>query len=274
MSAARAPWLTHFGLTATPFTKSVPAADLYPRPALAEAVARINFVVASSGLGIVVGDVGVGKTVALRAAVASLDPLHHHLIYLANPPALGTRGLHVAIVSALGVQPRFFRAEVAAQAAETLAAEEAERHRRVILAFDEAHLLSPAQLEEIRLLTNQNLDAASPFAGLLIGQPTLLRQLRMGVYSALDQRISMRFAIPAMDVAESGAYLAHHLKLAGRRDPVFAEDAVSRLHRFAGGIPRALNNGATAALVAAASAGKALVDDACAKAAVAELTRE
>jgi len=84
----------------------------------------------------------------------------------------------------------------------------------------------------------------------------------------------MRFAIPAMDLAESGAYLAHHLKLAGRRDPVFAEDAVSRLHRFAGGIPRALNNAATAALVAAAAAGKAIVDDACAKAAVAELTRE
>jgi hypothetical protein len=136
VSAARAPWLTHFGLTATPFTKSVPAAQLCQRPALAEAVARINFVVASSGLGIVVGDVGVGKTVALRAAVAGLDPLRHHLIYLANPPALGTRGLHVAIVSALGLQPRFFRAEVAAQAAEALAAEEAERHRRVIVSVD------------------------------------------------------------------------------------------------------------------------------------------
>jgi hypothetical protein len=66
-------------------------------------------------------------------------------------------------------------------------------------------------------------------------------------------------------------------RLIGTRDRAiivigFADDAVARLHRFAGGIPRALNNAATAALVAAAAEGKALVDDACAKAAVAELT--
>ena len=62
--------------------------------------------------------------------------------------------------------------------------------------------------------------------------------------------------------------------LAGREEPLFADDAIARLHRVASGLPRALNNAATAALVAAASAGKALVDDACAKAAVGELTRD
>jgi type II secretory pathway predicted ATPase ExeA len=132
----RSPWVAHFGFTATPFTKSIAARDLFARAAHDEAVARIGFVIAESGLGILTGEVGVGKTVALRAAVAGLDPLRHHLIYLSNPPALGTRGLHVSIVAALGAQPRFFRAEVAAQAAELLAAEEAERHRRVILAID------------------------------------------------------------------------------------------------------------------------------------------
>ena len=49
---------------------------------------------------------------------------------------------------------------------------------------------------------------------------------------------------------------------------------MARLHRVANGLPRALNNAAVAALIAAASAGKALVDDACAKKAVAELTRD
>jgi type II secretory pathway predicted ATPase ExeA len=48
----------------------------------------------------------------------------------------------------------------------------------------------------------------------------------------------------------------------------------SSLHRVASGLPRALNNAATAALIAAAGDGKDLVDDACAKKAVAELTRD
>src|SRR5207253_860033 len=204
------------GRSATPFTMSTAAKHLYRRAAHDDAVARIGFVIAESGLGILTGEVGVGKTVALRAAVAGLDPLRHHLIYLSNPPALGTRGLHVSIVSALGGRPRFFRTEVAAQAGELLAAEESERHRRVILAIDEAHLLSPAQLEEIRLLTNADLDASSPFAGLLIGQPTLTRQLRMGVFAALDQRVGMRFGIKPMDLGEAAGYLHHHLGLVGR----------------------------------------------------------
>ncbi len=270
---SRAPWVTHFGFTRTPFSKSIPATDLYVRDAHAEAVARINFCVAESALGVLVGDVGAGKTVAVRAATAALDPASHHLVYVPNP-AFGTRGLYVTIVRALGAAPRFHKAEVMAQAAELLAAEDAERHRRVVLVIDEAHLLTPEQLEELRLLTNAELDSKSPFAGLLVGQPTLARSLRMGVFAALDQRIATRYALKPMDLGESAHYLRHHLALVGRTDPLIADDAVARLHRVANGLPRALNNAAIAALMAAASEGKALVDDTCAKKAVAELTRD
>jgi len=60
---------------------------------------------------------------ALRAAVAGLDPTRHQVIYVANP-AFGTRGLYVTIVRALGAEPRFHKAEVMAQAADLLAAED------------------------------------------------------------------------------------------------------------------------------------------------------
>ncbi len=226
-----------------------------------------------SALGVVTGDAGAGKTVAVRAAVAALDPTRHQVIYIPNP-AFGTRGLYVTIVRALGAQPRYLKAELMAQAADLLAAEAAERHRRVVVIVDEAHLLDPAQLEELRLLTNSEMDSASPFAGILVGQPTLSRQLRMGVFAALDQRIATRFSIRAMDLAESAAYLRHHLSLAGRQEPLFADDAIARLHRVSGGLPRALNNAATAAIIAAATASKDIIDDTCAKKAVAELTRD
>ena len=103
------------------------------------------------------------------------------------------------------------------------------------------------------MLTNSEMDSASPFAGILVGQPTLNRQLRMGMFAALDQRIATRFTIKPMDLAESAAYLRHHLALAGREEPLFADDAVARLHRVSNGLPRALNNAATAALIAAAA---------------------
>jgi type II secretory pathway predicted ATPase ExeA len=269
----RAPWVGHFGFTHTPFSKAIPTAQLCDRPSHQEAVARVRFCVAEALLGVLTGEVGVGKTVALRAAGAGLDPSSHHVVYVANP-TFGTRGLYVTLVQALGATPRVHKADLVAQTQRLLAAEEQERRRRVVLLVDEAHLLSPEQLEELRLLTNAEMDSRSPFALLLVGQPTLARQLRMGVFAALDQRIAVRYQLQPMDLGEAAQYLRHHLALVGRADPLFADDALARLHKASLGLPRALNNAAIAALIAAASAGKALVDDDCAKKAVAELTRD
>jgi len=266
-------WISHFGLVCTPFSKSIAACDLFSRKAHQEAVARINFSISESGLGVITGDVGAGKTVAVRSCVSLLDISRYQVIYISNP-VFGTRGLYVTIVTQLGATPRCLKAELMKQATELLTTESSERHRRVVLVIDEAHLLESAQLEEIRLLTNSEMDSSSPFAAILVGQPTLNRKLRMGVFAALDQRISTRFTIAAMDISESALYLKHHLSLAGRDEPLFADDAIARLHRFSNGLPRALNNAAIAALMQAANDNKDLVDDACAKRAVAELTKD
>ncbi len=95
----------------------------------------------------------------------------------------------------------------------------------------------------------------------------------MGVLAALAQRIATRLSIKAMDLGESAAYLRHHLVLAGIEEPPFADDAVARLHRVSKGLPRALNNAATGALIAAAAENKDLVDNAYPKQAPVELTQ-
>ena len=122
--------------------------------------------------------------------------------------------------------------------------------------------------------TNADMDSTSPFAGILVGQPTLARQLRMGTFAALDQRIATRYQLKPMDLADTAGYLRHHLALAGRDEPLFADDAIARLHRAANGLPRQLNNAATAALIAAATTGAQIVDDTAARKAAAELTRD
>ena len=92
--------------------------------------------------------------------------------------------------------------------------------------------------------------------------------------AALDQRIATRYQLAPMDLAELAHYLRHHLALVGRTDQLFADDAIARLHKVSFGPPRALNNAAIGALIAAAAAGKSLVDNDCVKKAVAELRRD
>src|ERR1700694_3836509 len=126
----RMPWVSHFGFTRMPFSKTIPANKLCERASHQEAVARIRFCVGESLLGVVTGEVGVGKTVAVRGATSQLDPAAHHVIYISTP-TFGPRGLCVPIVDALGARPRLPRAELIAQAHSLLAAEEQERRRRV-----------------------------------------------------------------------------------------------------------------------------------------------
>lgn len=263
----------YFGFTRLPFGREIAPSALYASAAHQEAAARIRFLVEQGALGLLTGEVGSGKTCAARAACATLDHSRHTVIYLANP-AVGARGLYRQIVSALGGEPGFYSAALIPQAQELLLRERAERGKRCVLIFDEAHLLSGAQLEEIRLLTNAEMDSESPFAGILLGQPSLRRRLRLGSFAALDQRLALRYELPGMSAKETSAYLRHHLALAGRDDTLFSDDAVALLHQTSRGIPRALNNLATQALVAAYAAEKAIVDESAARAAITEITAE
>ena len=77
-----------------------------------------------------------------------------------------------------------------------------------------------------------------------------------------------------MSDVETKSYLSHHLKLAGRSDTLFSDDAVALIHQVSRGIPRAVNNLAVQALVAAFATNKAIVDESSARAAVTEVTTE
>ena len=132
----------HYGFTRTPFGKDLAPSMLCHYPAHAEAVARITWCARERALGVVTGEVGAGKTVSARAAIAALDQTRHTLIYLADPTT-GTRGIHHQVVTALGGRPAHGTATLAAQAAALIAAEHSERGRVPLLVIDEAHLLQP-----------------------------------------------------------------------------------------------------------------------------------
>lgn len=260
----------HFGLTRTPFGRDLAPTLLHQHHTHTEAAARITWTITEKALGIITGEVGIGKTVAVRAAIAGIDQTRHTIIYIANP-AIGVRGIHYNIVTALGARPCHNIAALTAQAYDVLAGEAAERGRTPVLVIDEAHLLEHDQLETIRMLTNHDLDQRSPFAGLLVGQPTLRRHLKLGVLAALDQRIGVRYHLDGMTSDETGSYIRHHLDIAGRTDPLFSDDAITSIHDAARGKPRTVNNLAMAALVATYTTGKTIVDESAARAAITEV---
>src|SRR5690242_19497856 len=175
----------HYGFTRMPFGRDLAPGMLHRHAAHNEAVARITWCISERAIGVITGEVGAGKTASVRTVLAGLDASRHVIIYLPNP-MIGIRGLHEMIVATFGGQPDRSYSRLTAQASAILAAERDERGKTPVLVIDEAHLLRYEQLETIRMLTNHNLDADSPLACLLIGQPTLRRTMKLAVLAALE----------------------------------------------------------------------------------------
>jgi type II secretory pathway predicted ATPase ExeA len=260
----------HYGFNRMPFGRDLAPGMLHRHASHNEAVARISWCISERSIGVVTGEVGAGKTVSVRTVLAGLDPSKHTVIYLPNP-MIGVRGIHEEIVTSFGQAPAHLGSRLTVQAGKVLMAEREERGRTPVLVLDEAHLLSYEQLETVRMLTNTAMDQDSPLACLLVGQPTLRRTMKLAVLAALEQRTALRYTMPGMASAETTSYVKHHLNLVGRPDQLFTEDALTLIHTTSRGYPRAVNNLALQSLVATFAAGKNLVDEAAARAAVSEI---
>jgi type II secretory pathway predicted ATPase ExeA len=262
-----------YGFSKMPFGRDIAPGQLHRHHGHAEAVARLTWAITSRSVAVLTGEVGAGKTVAVRAALAGTDPVRYRPIYLPNPAGIGIRGICQQVVIACGQAPRFHTGSLLPQAADALATEAEERGRTPILILDEAHQLDAQQLETIRMLTSYDLDSVTCFAALLVGQPTLRTRLRLGVLAALDQRIGLRAQIDGMTRDETASYIRHHLALAGRgSDTLISDDAITLIHDTSRGLPRTVNNLCVASLIAACAAGHAIADQSAARAAITEVT--
>ena len=124
------------------------------------------------------------------------------------------------------------------------------------------------------MLTNNEMDSRSNVAVILIGQPTLRRQVKLGTFAALDQRITLRVNLEGMSGEETGKYIAHRINHAGRSDTLYSDDATALIHQAARGLPRAVNNLAYHALMAAFFDKKQIVDESSARQAITEVNAE
>ena len=259
----------YFGFERLPFDRSIPVGALFASASHQEAVGRIAYGIDTRQITVLTGEVGAGKTAAARRrrppGRLSL-PAHHHLQPAGRRPGHSPRDRGGSGRRA----PRPPR-HPDPQAAGHLAAELAERGRLPVLLIDEAHLLTHDQLEAIRMLTNTQLDSASPLAVLLIGQPQLRASMRLGVLAALDQRIAVRYQMAPMTSQETTGYLIHHTRLAGRSDTLFSDNAAALIHQAGRGYPRAVNRLAAAALLATYTTHKTIADTTAARAAITEV---
>jgi type II secretory pathway predicted ATPase ExeA len=249
----------HFGLTHYPFGKSPEPDELFESKAMQQAAARLRHLVELRGIGLITGEPGSGKTTACRKLI---DGLHDGLFRVFYVP-LSTGNImdaYKSIAWEMGLPTersraacyRVIRSEVSRLCVET--------HKTPILIVDEAHHLRNEVLEDLRLLTNYELDSVNRLCLLLVGLVELRRRLSMAVHESLEQRIVLKHHMHALERDELRPYLTHHLRRAGTELPVVSPEAEEALFQATNGLPRRVNRLCHYALIAAATERSKSVD--------------
>lgn len=256
------------GLCATAFGKSISRANLLVYLHLEEFVDELDTLIEDGGVGVFSGEMGIGKTTALRYALARIEEACQVCYAGSNrhPTAL-LQG----VVENLGMMPARHRSSLLRQVSGWVARTFHEQRKKTLVILDDAHLLDDGLLEDIRLLTNFEMDGQDALLLLLVGHPALRRRLQQPVHLALWDRVRMHHRLEGLSREETSAYIDHHMLAAGGSGDLFTPDAKDAIFEAAQGIPRRINALALSALKKSASRKVTPIDDALVAAALEQL---
>jgi general secretion pathway protein A len=238
-------YTNYFHLKQAPFSIAPDPRYLFMSERHREALAHLLYGIGSGGgFVLLTGEIGAGKTTVCRAFIEQV-PANCRLAYIFNPK-LTVEELLLTICDE-------FRIDLAAAAGTPgvkgyvdainayLLASHAQGNNSVLV-IDEAQNLSPQVLEQLRLLTNLETNERKLLQIILIGQPELRTLLAQPDLEQLAQRVIARYHLGPLSVAETGAYVAHRLAVAGVQAGTPLPPALAPLvHRLTGGVPRRIN---------------------------------
>jgi type II secretory pathway predicted ATPase ExeA len=259
----------YWRLREKPFRKTPDPRYLFLNDTYEEALERLLFAVEEMDLALLTGEVGSGKTLLTRALVDRVGERYE--VGMILNPRLSPRQFLRTTASELGVkEPRFHASDLLDQIQARLLQLDGEG-RAALLIVDEAHLIpGKPTFEEIRLLTNFQLDDRNLIGIVLVGQPELRERLRHRAYRALTQRIGVSYHLVPLSAGDTLAYVRHRLAVAGAEREIFTDAAVAGLHAASSGIPRLVNHLATQALLEGMALGVGEIDETVVAAVAAE----
>ena len=233
-------YLEHYNLLEKPFEMSPGPRFLWLGEKHLEALATLKYgIIENKGFLLLTGDVGLGKTALIHRLISEIDA-SKEIAYLPNP-GLEFIDFFNILSMELGMDQKFTsKGAFLIQFKKFLYEKQAE-NKKVLLIIDEAQRLYHELLEEIRLLSNIELENQKLINIFFVGQTEFNHILLEPRNRALRQRIAVRYQVEPLSREETAHYILHRLKIAGSPYQIFNSNAISEIFRFSKGCPRLIN---------------------------------
>jgi general secretion pathway protein A len=231
----------YWELSEAPFDNSPNPKFFYLSPEHEEALVRLVYTVRHrKGCGMLTGEYGCGKTTLSRALIQRLEAERYEIGLLTNPSWNAADFLREVLYQ-LGVETAEKNKPELLHMLNDAFYRNYQAGRDSVVIVDEAQLIEDdAVFEELRLLLNFQTAERFLVTILLIGSPELAVKVRRMKH--LDQRITLRYHLNTLDYTHTATYIAHRLKMAGRRTQLFTDEAIKLIFDFTRGTPREINN--------------------------------
>jgi general secretion pathway protein A len=240
-----------FGMNYEPFRTDLATKELLDLPGTKGLKERVDYALSIQGICIVTGEVGVGKSTALRAAVESLHPSHVEVVSItANSGALTE--MYSMIGLELGLDLKGGKKAKMAHVIRAKVSEiSGQKKKKILFTIDEAQLLRKDVLMELHTLAQFAFDSKALFSMVLCGQNNLIENLQNPMSAPLASRVVTKHLFTPLKQSSTDEYIHHHTKVAGLRNPLFDSEAIVAVHQASSGILRRINNLARGAILSA-----------------------
>jgi general secretion pathway protein A len=229
--------LSPLGLVEAPFSLSPDPRYFYVSLQHKATLAKVTYATEQrQGLSVVYGDVGVGKTtIARRLYQVYRDRSDFYTAYIPTPLFPSDFQFLKTICAEYGLSPKRSKL-LQLSAFEEFLIEVFRENKSVLLIIDEAQGLVGQQFELIRQLLNFETNTQKLLQIILIGQNELRNKLRLK--RALASRVATKSTLEPLHFEDTRSMINFRVMVAGRQDPLFTEDALTRVYNYSRGMPR------------------------------------
>lgn len=252
-------YLKFYRLNAKPFQITTDPRFLWLGEKHAEALATLKYgILEDKGFLLLTGDVGTGKTALIKQLIKNINV--SAIVATIPDPGLDPIDFFNLLSEEFHMDRQFASKGDFLIRFKQFLLKAYSSEKKVLLIIDEAQRLHHELLEQIRLLSNIELEHRKLINIFFVGQTEFNQTLMEEHNKAVRQRITVHHHIEPLAEAETLQYIEHRLKVAGSRGEIFTHDAMRRIHVFSSGVPRLINIICDHALLTGYASGQSRID--------------